>query len=210
MTQMKLNMTTLVAPRSIIVLAALAAILLAGCAGPVLIAPVYTTTASELATPTPSAYRELLASDIRGIDPETIAGYLAGEGLGMALPAELNGYPGPRHVLDLRAELELTSEQTERIQSLFDEMQPRAIELGEAYLAAEAKLESDFRNGTIDEDGLFTQLQQIADIQTNLRFVHLRTHLSALEILSQHQVREYDTLRGYVEMPAGHEHQEHN
>ena len=61
--------------------------------------------ASDAAIPTPSAYREFLDGEIRGIDPQTIAGYLAGEGLGMALPAELNGYPGPRHVLDLRSEL---------------------------------------------------------------------------------------------------------
>lgn len=62
-------------------------------------------------TPTPSAYGELLDTEIRGIDPATIEGYRTGAGLGMALPAELNGYPGPRHVLDLAAELELTSDQ---------------------------------------------------------------------------------------------------
>ncbi|MEE8390439.1 MAG: hypothetical protein V3S14_06535 [Anaerolineae bacterium] len=58
-------------------------------------------------TPTPSAYRELLSSEIRGIDSDTIEGYLTGAGLGFALPAELNGYPGPRHVLDLASDLEL-------------------------------------------------------------------------------------------------------
>jgi len=79
-------------------------------------------------TPTPSAYRELLSSEIRGIDPDTIEGYLTGAGLGFALPAELNGYPGPRHVLDLASDLELTSEQQEQIQSLFDEMESQAIE----------------------------------------------------------------------------------
>jgi hypothetical protein len=92
MTQMKHNvmMTLLIA----------LTIFVAGCAGPVLLIPVATNSRDSMATPTPSAYRALLDSEIRGIDPETIAGYLAGEGLGMALSAELNSYPGPRHVLD--------------------------------------------------------------------------------------------------------------
>jgi Spy/CpxP family protein refolding chaperone len=150
-----------------------------------------------------------LNSEIRGIAPDTIEGYLKGEGLGMALPAELNGYPGPRHVLALREELGLTPEQTEQVQALFDKMQPQAIDLGKQLLAAEAKLESDFRNGTLDEEGLSTQLQQIGNLQAALRFVHLRTHLATVEILSPHQVRQYNVLRGYAEMPAGHDPQDH-
>lgn len=161
----------------------------------------------DAATPTPSAYRELLDGEIRGISSETIAGYLAGNGLGMALPAELNGYPGPSHVLDLQADLELSPEQVVQVQALFDAMQLQAIELGEEILAAEAQLEADFRNQTIDEETLRTQLLQIGDLQAQLRFVHLRTHLQTVEILSFHQVQQYNTLRGYAEMPAGHEHQ---
>jgi Spy/CpxP family protein refolding chaperone len=184
-------------------------IFVAGCAGPILSAPAGTVAAGAPVTPTPSAYAELLDGEIRGIDPDTVAGYLAGEGLGLALPAELNGYPGPRHVLELRAELDLTSEQKEQVQALFDAMQPQAVELGEAILAAEAALENDFRNRTIEEESLKSQLQQIGALQAQLRFVHLRTHLETVEILSPHQVRQYNSLRGYEQMPAGHDHQDH-
>jgi Spy/CpxP family protein refolding chaperone len=134
---------------------------------------------------------------------------LAGEGLGMALPAELNGYPGPRHLLALQIDLELTPEQVEQVQALFDTMQPQAIELGQAILAAEAQMEAGFRNQTIDEATLDTQLQQIADLQAQLRFVHLSTHLATVEILSPHQIQQYNVLRGYAEMPAGHNHPGH-
>ena len=159
-------------------------------------------------TPTPSAYRELLSSEVRGIDADTIEGYLTGAGLGFALPAELNGYPGPRHVLDLASDLELTPEQREQIQSLFDEMESQAIELGQQTLDAEAELEQAFREKTISEDSLNTQLVEIGQLKARLRFVHLRTHLATVAILSQHQVMQYNALRGYGDMPAGH-HNEH-
>jgi hypothetical protein len=45
--------------------------------------------------------------EIKALSAEEMAGYLAGEGMGMALAAELNGWPGPRHVLDLAEPLGL-------------------------------------------------------------------------------------------------------
>ncbi len=156
-------------------------------------------------TPTPSPYRELLDSELRGMDDKTIEDYLTGKGLGLALPAELNGYPGPRHVMDLASDLELTSEQEADIQALFAKMEPQAIALGEEILAAEAALEEAFRTKTIDETGLAAQLQAIAALDAQLRFVHLSTHLATIKILSPHQVTRYNALRGYEEMPANHD-----
>ena len=158
-------------------------------------------------TPTPSAYGELLDTEIRGIDPATIEGYRTGAGLGMALPAELNGYPGPRHVLDLADELELTSDQQTQIQALFDDMLPKAIALGEQILDQEAGLELAFREGTIDEESLRDALDSIESLKAELRFVHLRTHLVTLEILTPHQVQLYNTLRGYN--ASGKDHSAH-
>jgi Spy/CpxP family protein refolding chaperone len=160
-------------------------------------------------SPTPSAYRALLASEIRGIDPQTIEGYLAGSGLGMALPAELNGYPGPRHVLELADDLEITPKQQRQVQHLFDQMQPQAIDLGKKILEAEAALEQAFRTETITEERLQQQLADIGRLEAQLRFIHLRTHLTTLDILSPHQVMVYNRLRGYEAAPAGHQHK-HN
>lgn len=161
--------------------------------------------AAQEATPTPSPYRALLNSELRGMDDKTIEDYLTGKGLGLALPAELNGYPGPRHVIDLASDLELTPKQEADIQALFAEMEPQAIALGEKIVAAEAALEEDFRTKTIDETGLAAQLQAVAELQAQLRFVHLRTHLATIKILSPHQVTLYNTLRGYEETPVHHD-----
>ncbi|HRQ38087.1 MAG TPA: periplasmic heavy metal sensor [Chloroflexota bacterium] len=165
--------------------------------------------AEPVITPTPSAYRELLDSEIRGMDDQTIEDYLTGKGMGMALPAELNGYPGPRHVIDLADELSLTPEQTAQTQALFDEMQPKAIALGTQILAAEAALEEAFRTQTVDETNLEAQLQAISLLEAQLRYVHLRTHLATLEILNAHQIMLYNSLRGYDDMPANHNQHQH-
>ena len=168
------------------------------------------TPAEQATTPTSSPYRDLLDSEIRGLADQTIEEYLTGKGMGLALPAELNGYPGPRHLLDLADDLELTSEQTAQIQALFDEMQPQAIALGKEILTAEATLEEDFRQQTIDNNSLESQLQTIATLQAQLRFVHLNTHLATVEILSPHQITLYNSLRGYSDMPMDHNQHQHS
>lgn len=149
-------------------------------------------------TPTFSAYVSLLDSEIRGLDQQTIEGFLTGKGLGQALPAELNGYPGPRHTLDMVEELELTGEQNERVQALFDDMQSKAIPLGEQYLEAVAELELAFREGSITLDYLQSQLEKITAIEAQLRYVHLSTHLATIDILTDHQIAQYDVMRGYA------------
>ncbi|MDH5506328.1 MAG: Spy/CpxP family protein refolding chaperone [Anaerolineae bacterium] len=157
-------------------------------------------------TPTHSAYGNLQNTEIRGITPEDIEGLRTGKGMGLALPAELNGYPGPRHVLDLVEELGLTVQQEEQIQALFDAMQVEAIALGERILAAEAALEDSFRQRSITTSSLEEQLTQISELRLALRLVHLETHLATIEILTEEQIQKYQTLRGYDEMQEDHAH----
>jgi hypothetical protein len=123
-----------------------------------------TVSAQAEPTPTPSGYGELLDTEIRGLSPDAIETYRTGAGGGLTLPAELNGYPGPRHVLDLAEELELTEDQREEIQDLYDTMLPEAILLGEQILQAEAELELAFRENRIDETFLETQLVEIGNL----------------------------------------------
>ncbi|MDP2956413.1 MAG: hypothetical protein Q8N53_08320 [Longimicrobiales bacterium] len=40
--------------------------------------------------------------------------------MGMARPAELNGFPGPRHVLDLADLLALAPDQRSEVQGIFE------------------------------------------------------------------------------------------
>jgi len=58
-----------------------------------------------------SPYIGQASREIKALSPQEISDYLSGKGMGLAKAAELNGYPGPAHVLELAAQLELTSEQ---------------------------------------------------------------------------------------------------
>ena len=46
-------------------------------------------------------YVGLQSRTIKALSAEQIADLRAGRGMGFALPAELNGYPGPLHVIEL-------------------------------------------------------------------------------------------------------------
>lgn len=165
--------------------------------------------AQEDATATPSGYIDLQYTEIRGLTAEQVEGYRTGAGMGFALPAELNGYPGPRHVLDLADELELSEEQLTDIQALFDEMLPEAIALGEEVLVQEETIELAFREGTITDEFLRTSLLESGRLEAELRYVHLSTHLATIEILTPHQVSLYNEIRGY-ETSSDNDNQGHN
>ena len=78
----------------------------------------------------PSPYSGQESREIKALSSDEVQAYLAGNGMGLAKAAELNGYPGPLHVLPLSSELGLTTDQKERTERLFAAMQSRAKALG--------------------------------------------------------------------------------
>ncbi|MEX0343625.1 MAG: hypothetical protein AB3N20_01805 [Rhizobiaceae bacterium] len=125
-----------------------------------------------------------------------------GEGWGLAKPAELNGYPGPAHVLEFADKLDLDSEQLLDIEAAFEAMRTEAIELGNALVAAELALDEAFRSGKITPEVLAGKLNAAAEIRVALRAVHLNAHLRITPLLSDDQKQKYAALRGYS---AGHD-----
>jgi hypothetical protein len=80
-------------------------------------------------------YAGMQARAIKALSAEQIADLKAGRGLSLALAAELNGYPGPRHVLELVEQLGLTDQQRADVQRLFDDMTAEVVPLGERLIA---------------------------------------------------------------------------
>jgi len=122
---------------------------------------------------------------IKSLSQEEIKGLLAGEGTpfgGMAKLAELNGYPGPRHVLDMAQEVELTSKQEKEINKLYEEMKSQAIALGEKIINLEQEMNEGFANKIITPDELEAKLTESADVYGQLRFVHLKYHFFGIRI----------------------------
>ena len=84
-----------------------------------------------------SPYAGMHQRAIKTLTEQQLADLRAGRGMGLALAAELNGYPGPLHVLELADRLELSSDQTQRVQALYTAMKREAVAAGEKLIAAE-------------------------------------------------------------------------
>jgi len=62
---------------------------------------------------------------VKALSDDEIKQYLAGAGMGYAKAAELNGYPGPMHVLELADKLALSAEQRDAITEALQIMRQR-------------------------------------------------------------------------------------
>ena len=130
------------------------------------------------------------------LSPEEVEGLLAGRGMGFARPAELNGHPGPMHVLELAADLKLTEDQRAKIQAAFDRMLVRATAAGAAYVAAEQAVDAAFRSGA-DRDTVFRLVREADLRRADKRLAHLEAHLEVTQLLTVEQRKGYAKLRGY-------------
>ncbi len=162
------------------------------------------------ANPT-SPYAGQEAREIKALSTEDIEGYLAGKGMKFALVAELNGYPGPSHVLELASELDLTPDQKRRTEALFKSMEVTAISHGRLLVEQERRLDHQFATKAINPKSLATLLKSIGDLQARIRQAHLEAHLAQVTILTPTQVSKYVVLRGYSggakrESNHGHKH----
>jgi hypothetical protein len=117
--------------------------------------------------------------------------------MGLALAGEMNGYPGPAHVLELSDKLRLSSEQRDRIRRLFDAMKAEAIPVGEKLIEQEGELDREFADRKITPPKLAELTARIGDVQGQLRAIHLKYHLTTAELLSSEQKSRYAELRGY-------------
>lgn len=142
---------------------------------------------------------------IKSLSAEDLKQLKSGGGWGLAKAAELNGIPGPSHLLQMSDDLDLTPNQIETIKSLFKKMKQRAMQLGEQLIAQESELDTQFKDSTITEETLRSTLADIAKTRMELRYTHLVTHLETPKILSRHQVQHYNNLRGYTHTGSNHQ-----
>jgi len=153
------------------------------------------------APPDPSPYAGQESRDIKALGPQEVESLLAGKGMGFARAAELNGYPGPAHVLELAEALELSEEQRDRTRALFVEMEQKAVSLGSALVAAERRLDRLFADRSATPQSLSNLLNTIGELQAGLRDAHLQAHLVQAGFLTAAQTARYAQLRGYSTAP---------
>jgi hypothetical protein len=146
---------------------------------------------------------------IKALSAGDVAGLLAGSGAGFAKAAELNGYPGPLHVLELANELRLSDAQAESTRSLMARHKQEAARLGAALVEAERELDGLFGTRQATPEAVDRATARIGGLQAQLRAEHLKTHLAQTALLDAGQVHRYAALRGYgaagtPDAPASH------
>jgi Spy/CpxP family protein refolding chaperone len=152
-------------------------------------------------------YAGMQGRSIKALSDQQIADLNAGRGMGLALAAELNGYPGPSHVLELADKLNLTADQRANMQRLFDAMKDEAMPLGSKLIEQEAELDRQFASRTVTPESLKASTAAVAATQGILRETHLKYHLSTGSILTPAQMTKYAELRGYG---SGHKRHHHH
>lgn len=157
-----------------------------------------------------SPYTGFETRAIKSLSESDLKELRRGGGWGLALPAELNGVPGPAHLLDLSEEIPLFADQVAAIQRIFDAMRSEAIAAGARLIEAEDAIGTAFQSGDLDERGLRALIGEAEAARADLRFIHLSRHLSMPPLLSAEQIARYNILRGYrpdpcANVPNGHD-----
>jgi hypothetical protein len=137
------------------------------------------------------------ASGLKALTPEQVAELLAGEGMGLAKAAELNHYPGPKHVLELADKLELSAAQLGKVRALRESIVAKATALGRTIVDKERELDALFAGRHADAANLARLTTDIGKLQGELRAAHLHAHIETRAVLTSAQIEAYDRLRGY-------------
>ena len=149
--------------------------------------------------------------EIKSLSESDIEELENGKGWGFAKAAELNGVPGPIHLLEMKKEIRLSSEQIQKIEDIYQKMKKQAITLGLELIELERRLNNHFANRTITDNLLHELLGEIVQVRKKLRYAHLSAHLKTPDILSFEQITLYNQLRGYSSndpcknIPEGHD-----
>ena len=165
----------------------LAAVVLAGCAA-----------GAEHAGHSPYVGQQ--SREIKALSDDEVRGLGAGAGLGFAKSAELNGYPGPMHVLENAEALGITAEQRTAIEFILQAHKAEARALGAELLRRERELDQLFATRQASAAAIETKTFEIGLVQAKLRASHLKAHAATTALLTPQQVDRYNRARGY----AGH------
>lgn len=155
-------------------------------------------------------YAGLETRAIKSLSDTDLEELRRGGGWGLALAAELNGMPGPAHLLELKDNIPLTPDQVTAIQAIFQQMKADAIAAGEKLISAEQAIEDAFRSGKLEKDTLRQLISDAEAARAELRYIHLSRHLETPPLLTSEQIARYKMLRGYqsdpcASVPEGHD-----
>lgn len=122
---------------------------------------------------------------------EEVDAYLTGKPFGLDKVAELNDYPSPEIVLNMRTILRLSVPQFNRTRMLHKKLRKYTRLKGRQIVRKEEELDKLFRENSIDSISLQKLVKDIALLKGELRLIHLKTRVAQREFLSDHQLYIY-------------------
>jgi Spy/CpxP family protein refolding chaperone len=156
-----------------------------------------TSSVTSTSTISPSPYVSQLNSPVRGLSSQEVDDLLNGRGAAYARTAELNSNPGPSHILDMKVEVGLSAEQIKQIETVRQQMQTDARQVGAEIVRREKQLSADFAARKLDDQSLATQTAELGQLYAQYRAIHLKAHLQITPLLTVEQIARYNVLRGY-------------
>lgn len=125
--------------------------------------------------------------------------------MGLAPPAELNGYPGPSHVVELADRIGLAPGQIAEARRQIEALKAETFPLGHKLIRQEAELDRLFSTKTVTPASLSEITRHRGDPGRTARGAP-EVHLSMLAVISPEQVARYGELRGYGSTGPEHRH----
>ncbi len=138
-----------------------------------------------------------------GVSAQEKEALLKGAGLGAGMIAMMNGYPGPKHVLEMGDELELTAAQRESIGTIYGKVKAESVKYGTELVEKDEELAALFTSGSVSTDKVEKLSRDIGELQGRVRAAHLNAHVETFEALTPAQRETLSSMQGMHQMHQG-------
>lgn len=134
-------------------------------------------------------------STLKTLTDEEYTALLNGDDLyHMSLPAELNHFPSPEKALKYKKELDLSPQQTTKLNAIVKELHRKKLEMGLIIIRNERTLDSIFKYNRLDNGSLIFYANRYGLYQGELRNVVLQSYLVTKNLLTQQQALKIELL----------------
>ncbi len=140
---------------------------------------------------------------LSGVSEQEKEMLLKGGGLGAGMIAMTNGYPGPKHVLEMGDELELTAAQRESIGTIYGKVKAESVKLGTELVEKDEALAALFTTGSVSTKDVEKRSREIGELQGRLRAAHLNAHVQTHAELTPAQLAKLPTMQEMHQMHEG-------
>lgn len=140
---------------------------------------------------------------LSGVSEQEKEMLLKGGGLGAGMIAMMNGYPGPKHVLEMGDELELTAAQRESIGTIYGKVKAESVKLGTELVEKDEALAALFTSGSVSTKDVEKRSREIGELQGRLRAAHLNAHVQTHAELTPAQLAKLPTMQEMHQMHQG-------